>query len=49
MTSAVVNLTEENARLLNLVKARLSFRNKSEAINYVIGEYVKRNPELSRL
>jgi hypothetical protein len=41
MTSAIVNLTEENNRVLNIIKAHLGFRNKSDAINYIVTEYAK--------
>ena len=48
MTSAVVNLTEENTILLNLIKAKFSLHNKSDAMNLVVREYAKEalEPEL---
>lgn len=48
MTSAVVNLTEENNRFLNLIKAHMGLRNKSDAINFVVREHAKeaKEPEL---
>ena len=49
MTSAVVNLTEENTVLLNLIKAKFSLHNKSDAMNLAVREYAKEalEPELS--
>ncbi len=41
MTSAIVNLTDENNFLLNLFKARFGLRNKSDAVNRVVAEYAK--------
>ncbi len=39
MTQAIVDLTEEANKILNIVKARYSLRNKSEAINEVALRY----------
>lgn len=39
MTSAVVNLTKENDRFINIVKAHRGLRNKSDAINFVVNVY----------
>lgn len=39
MTQAIVDITEEANSILNIVKARYSFRNKSEAINEVALRY----------
>ena len=41
MTSAVVNLTDENNRLLNIIKAHFDIRNKSDAINFVVEKFAK--------
>ena len=41
MTSAVVNLNENANRILNIIKAAHDFRNKSDAINFIITEYAK--------
>ena len=48
MTSAVVHLTEENTILLNLIKAKFSLSNKSDAMNFAVHEYAKEalEPEL---
>jgi len=39
MTSAIVNLTDENNRFLNIVKAHFDLRNKSDAINFIVGSF----------
>ncbi|HIH30457.1 TPA: DUF2683 family protein [Candidatus Micrarchaeota archaeon] len=41
MTSAIVNLTEENNRILNIIKAHFDLRSKSEAINFVLERYAR--------
>lgn len=41
MTSAIVNLTEENNLILNILKAKFGLRNKSDAMNRVVAEYSK--------
>jgi hypothetical protein len=41
MTSAVVNLTEDNNRLLNIIKAHFNIGNKSDAINFVVEKFAK--------
>ncbi len=48
MTSAIVNLTEENNRVLNIIKAHFDIRNKSDAINFVVERFAKAKlePEL---
>ena len=48
MTSAIVHLTEENTILLNLIKAKFSLPNKSDAMNFAVHEYAKEalEPEL---
>lgn len=45
MTSAIINLTEDANYVLNMVKARFEFRNKSDAVNFVLGEYAKSSLE----
>ena len=45
MTSAVVNLTEQNDRFINIVKAHRGLKNKSDAINFVVQEYSKEASE----
>ncbi|MFH0818017.1 MAG: DUF2683 family protein, partial [Candidatus Micrarchaeota archaeon] len=46
MTSAIVNLTDENNRILNIIKAHFDLKSKSEAINFVLEKYVKDEPEV---
>ncbi len=41
MTSAIVNLTEDNNLALNILKAKFGLRNKSDAMNFVVSEYAK--------
>lgn len=41
MTSAIVNLTDSNNRLLNIIKAHFDLRNKSDAINFVVEKFAK--------
>jgi hypothetical protein len=41
MTSAIVNLTEENNWLLNVIKARFSLGNKSDAVNFILKRFGK--------
>ena len=49
MTAAIVNLTEENNRILNVIKAHFDLRNKSDAMNFVVEKFAKEEklePEL---
>ena len=48
MVQALINLTEYENRTLNIVKAKFGFRNKSEAMKWIILEYEKEflEPEL---
>jgi len=39
MIRAVVNLNERENRVINIVKGKFGFRNKSETINFIIQEY----------
>lgn len=41
MTSAVVNLTDANNRLLNMIKAQFDIHNKSDAINFVVEKFAE--------
>lgn len=45
MTSAMVDLTPDSGYILNMVKARFEFRNKSDAINFVLQEYARESLE----
>jgi len=48
MVQAIVNLKENGDRVLNIVKGKYGFKNKSEAMNFVLDEYEKNSlePEL---
>ena len=48
MVQAVINLSEHENRVINIIKGKFGLRNKSEAIEYIINEYEKEylEPEL---
>ncbi len=48
MVKALINLTEYENRLLNIIKAKYGFRTKTEAIKWIIHEYEEEflEPEL---
>ncbi len=48
MVQAIINLSEYENRIINIVKGKFGFRNKSEVIEFIINEYEKNNlePEL---
>ena len=48
MTQALVQLTDNSNRVLNIVKAKYALKDKSEAIELVINHYVdcENEPEL---
>lgn len=39
MVQAVINIDEKTNRVLNIVKAKYGLKDKSQAINLVVGEY----------
>ena len=39
MVQAVINISEKSNRVLNIVKAKYGFNDKSEAINLVVEKY----------
>ena len=39
MVQAIVNLGEHEDRLLTIVRGKFGLKNKSEAVNFVIGQY----------
>ncbi|MCK5344675.1 MAG: DUF2683 family protein [Candidatus Heimdallarchaeota archaeon] len=39
MVQAVINIDENTNRVLNIVKAKLGLKDKSQAINVVVNEY----------
>tara|TARA_Y100000310_G_scaffold342016_1_gene443343 strand:+ start:1128 stop:1370 length:243 start_codon:yes stop_codon:yes gene_type:complete len=48
MVQAVINLGEQEDRILNIVKGMFGFKNKSDAVNFVIDKYEEEllEPEL---
>ena len=48
MVRALIELDENLNRVLNLIKARYGFKDKSEAINFVVSKYIddEAEPEL---
>ena len=48
MVQALINLNEHENRVLNVIKGKFGFKNKSEAVNFIINEYEKEflEPEL---
>ena len=47
MVQAIINLEEHNDRVLTIVKGKYGLKNKSEAVNLIIGEYEENlEPEL---
>ena len=41
MVNALVEIGENTNRVLNIVKARFGLKNKGEAVDYVVKEYVE--------
>lgn len=41
MVQAIIDLNADANRILNIVKARHSFRNKSDAVGFVLNEYAE--------
>ena len=39
MVQAIIDLEEHKDRVLSIVKGKFGFKNKSQAINFVIGQY----------
>ena len=48
MVQAVIHIEERTNRVLNVVKAKYGFKDKSQAINYVVNEFEENflEPEL---
>ena len=48
MTQAIVDLGDNEDRVLNIVKGKYGFRNKSDAVNFVIAKFeeTQLEPEL---
>jgi mannitol/fructose-specific phosphotransferase system IIA component len=45
MINALVKLDENTNRVLNIVKARFNFKDKSEAISFVVTKYIEQENE----
>ena len=45
MVQALINLSENANRVLNVVKARYGFNDKSEAIEYLVETYIEARDE----
>ena len=41
MTSAIIELSEHNNWVVNMLKARFSLKNKSDALNFLVQKYEK--------
>ncbi len=48
MVQALIELDDNTNRVLNIVKAKFGFKDKAEAIEYVVSEYIEfeNDPEL---
>jgi len=48
MVQAIINLGEKSDRVLSIIKGKFGFKNKSEAVNYVIEKFEEEllEPEL---
>jgi hypothetical protein len=48
MVQALITINENANRVLNIVKAKFDFKDKSEAIEYIISKYIEyeNEPEL---
>jgi hypothetical protein len=48
MVQAIIELNDNSNRILNIIKAQHNFKNKSEAVEYVLDEYaeISSQPEL---
>jgi hypothetical protein len=48
MVQAIIELNDNANRILNIVKAQHNFKNKSEAVRYILDEYAEMSsqPEL---
>ncbi|AEH07590.1 DUF2683 family protein [Methanothermococcus okinawensis] len=41
MVKAIVNISDENNQIINIIKAKYNLKDKSEAINKIIEEYTE--------
>ena len=45
MVQALLNLSENSNRVLNVIKAKYNFRDKSEAVEFIVQEFVEKENE----
>jgi hypothetical protein len=45
MVQALVELNENTNRVLNIVKAKFGFKDKGEAIEFVVNDYIEKENE----
>ena len=45
MVQALLNLSENTNRVLNVVKAKYEFKDKSEAVEFIIQEFIEQENE----
>ena len=41
MVKAIINISDENNQIINIIKAKYNLKDKSEAINKIIEEYAE--------
>jgi len=46
MVQALLEINENSNRLLNVVKAKYNLKDKSEAVEWIISDYISSEPEL---
>ena len=39
MVQSIISISDNEDRIINIVKAKFGLKNKSEAVNFVIGQY----------
>ena len=45
MVNALIELNENTNRVLNVVKAKYGFKDKGEAVEFVVGKYIEAEEE----
>ncbi|MBT3262590.1 DUF2683 family protein [Candidatus Woesearchaeota archaeon] len=46
MVQALLEINENSNRVLNVVKAKYNLKDKSEAVEWIISDYISSEPEL---
>ena len=46
MVQALIDINENSNRVLNVVKAKYNLKDKGEAVEWIISEYISSEPEL---